>query len=214
MDTEALEALPAFPPELDKWVIPKDTIDLPADIYAEGMLIIDDGYDRSKLNVPGVVHIECAAKWSQQRAPVDPGRPSGSHSATPAAPAVTKEPLSTEPPVPIVDVGPPAQPPLAGTRPPAPLPSRDDTPEVAMQDIIGDTMNAIQARRWYCADSSQPTTVEFWLRIFQVYMQRNTKTAAEWTELQKAFVQYTTREAFTSEHLSVLSPISPPSASC
>ena len=41
---------------------------LPADIYTEGMLIIDDGYDRAKLNVPRVLHIECAARWSQQRA--------------------------------------------------------------------------------------------------------------------------------------------------
>ena len=39
----------------------------PADIYTEGILIIDDGYDRAKLNVPGILHIECAAKWSQAR---------------------------------------------------------------------------------------------------------------------------------------------------
>ena len=78
-----------------------------------------------------------------------------------------------------------------------------------MQDIIANTMKAIQAQRWYCADSSQPTTVELWLRIFQVYMQRNTKTAAEWAEMQIAFVKYITREAFTSKHLSVFSPIIP-----
>ncbi|MFM7988857.1 MAG: hypothetical protein ACKPKO_57040, partial [Candidatus Fonsibacter sp.] len=29
-------------------------------------MIIDDGYDRAKLNAPGVSHIECAAKWSQE----------------------------------------------------------------------------------------------------------------------------------------------------
>ena len=81
-----------------------------------------------------------------------------------------------------------------------------------MQDIIGNTMKAMQARRRCCTDSSQPTTVEFWLRIVQVYMQRNTQTAVEWTERQKAFVKYITREAFTSEHVSVLSPSIPPLA--
>ena len=36
------------------------------------------GYDRAKLNVPGVLHIECAAKWSQERpSQALPGRFSG-----------------------------------------------------------------------------------------------------------------------------------------
>ena len=217
---KALEALPSFPPDLDRWVIPKDSIDLPADIYTDDMLIIDDGYDRSKLNVPGVVHIECAAKWSQERAPVDPGRSSGSHSTTPAAPAATKDLLSTPHPVPIAphwtpapssgDCAARAPSPIAlGTAPPAPLPPSSDTPEAAMQDIITNTMKAVQAQRWYCADSSQPTTVEFWLRLFLVHMQRNAKTAEDWTDTQRAFVKYITREALTSQHLAVLSPIIP-----
>ena len=78
-----------------------------------------------------------------------------------------------------------------------------------MQDIITNTMKAVQAQRWYCADSSQPTTVEFWLRLFLVHMQRNAKTAEDWTDTQRAFVKYITREAFTSQHLAVLSPIIP-----
>ena len=79
VETAALDALPQYPPDLDKWIIPREELVLPADIYTEGILIIDDGYDWSKLNVPGVLHIECAAKWSQewpsQRLP---GRSSGS----------------------------------------------------------------------------------------------------------------------------------------
>jgi hypothetical protein len=62
VETAALDALPKYPPDLDKWIIPKDQLVLPADIYTEGMLIIDDGYDRAKLNVPRVLHIECAAR--------------------------------------------------------------------------------------------------------------------------------------------------------
>jgi hypothetical protein len=36
-------------------------------IYIDGTLIIDDGCDRAKLNAPGILHIDCAAKWSQER---------------------------------------------------------------------------------------------------------------------------------------------------
>ena len=46
---------------------PRDELVLPADICTEGILTIDNGYDRAKLNVPGILHIECAAKWSQER---------------------------------------------------------------------------------------------------------------------------------------------------
>ena len=62
VDRKALDALPAYPPDLDKWVIPKDEILLPTDIYSDDMIIIDDGYDRSLLNFPGVMHIECGAR--------------------------------------------------------------------------------------------------------------------------------------------------------
>ena len=52
---------------------------LPVDVYTDGALVIDDGYDRANLNVPGVLHIECAAKWSQERpSQALPGRSSGS----------------------------------------------------------------------------------------------------------------------------------------
>jgi len=79
VELAALDALPQYPPDLDKWIIPKDELVLPAAIYSDGTLIIDDGNDRANLNVPGVLHIECAAKWSQERpSQALPGRSRGS----------------------------------------------------------------------------------------------------------------------------------------
>ena len=79
MELAALDALPQYPPDLDKWIIPKDELVLPAAIYSDGTLIIDDGNDRANLNVPAVLHIECAATWSQERpSQALPGRSSGS----------------------------------------------------------------------------------------------------------------------------------------
>jgi hypothetical protein len=63
----ALDALPEYPLHLGKWIIPWDDLVSPVDIYTDGILIIDDGYDRARLNVPGVLHIECVAKWSHER---------------------------------------------------------------------------------------------------------------------------------------------------
>jgi hypothetical protein len=62
VEMAALDALPQYPPDLDKWIIPKDELVLPADIYSDRTLKIDDGYDRANLNVLGVLHIECAAQ--------------------------------------------------------------------------------------------------------------------------------------------------------
>ena len=79
VETAALVALPQYPPDSDKWIIPRVELVLPADIYTDGALTIDDGYDRAKLNVPGVLHIERAAKLSQERpSQALPGRSSGS----------------------------------------------------------------------------------------------------------------------------------------
>jgi len=140
VDTAALDALPQYPTDLDKWIIPKEQLVLPADIYTDGMLIIDDGHDRSKLNVPRVLHLELAAKWTQQR-PTQPWSGAGSGSndsfcldheggaSFPVAPAASD-------PVPL--------PPIA---PPRPENTAKDpflehhTPEHAMQEIIA---NAIE----------------------------------------------------------------------
>eukprot|EP00969_Alexandrium_andersonii_P227670 10054686-Alexandrium_andersonii.AAC.1 len=56
------------------------------------MLIIDDGYPRQKLNVPGVAHTACGARWSQERGgdTSTAGCPSSSANA---APGSTSPPL-------------------------------------------------------------------------------------------------------------------------
>ena len=76
VQTAALDALPQYPPDLDKWIIPRNELVLLAGIYTDGTLIIDDGYDRAKLNVPGVLHIPNGARNGPPRhcpaAPVAP----------------------------------------------------------------------------------------------------------------------------------------------
>ena len=73
---------------------------LPADIYTDGVMIIDDGYDRAKLNVPGVLHIECTAKWSHERlAHSSSGCSSGSSDPHDQEPSVTR-PKAIMPPHP------------------------------------------------------------------------------------------------------------------
>ena len=37
-----------------------------ADIYGDDVGFIDDGYDRSKLNVPGLLHLEVAVRWARE----------------------------------------------------------------------------------------------------------------------------------------------------
>ena len=54
---------------MDKWAIPKDEVELPADVYSEHLLIIDDGYNRKLLNVPGVMHVECGVTWKKRDCP-------------------------------------------------------------------------------------------------------------------------------------------------
>ena len=58
----ALAELPAPPEDLEKRLLPRGELELPADIYEDDVVLIDDGYDRNKLNVPGVVHLEVAVK--------------------------------------------------------------------------------------------------------------------------------------------------------
>ena len=58
----ALECCAHIDEDLHRWVIPRGELDLPADIYEDDVLFIDDGYDRSKLNMPGVLHLEVGCK--------------------------------------------------------------------------------------------------------------------------------------------------------
>ena len=204
VETAALDALPKYPPDLDKWIIPKDQLVLPADIYTEGMLIIDDGYDRAKLNVPRVLHIECAARWSQQRA-AQPfaGRSSGSRDeclSEPEASASCPTVRRQFSPVPL----------QSGEQEEAAVdPLEQESPEKAMQNIIGNAVKAVQEQRWVSVDQSQPNTLEFWLRIFTRHMQHYAKPPSDWTETEKAFVKYITRECLQSKVGAALDGIVP-----
>ena len=70
----ALDQLAAEPQDLQRWVIPRGDLDLPADIYGDDVLFVDDGYDRSKINLPGLLHLEVAIKCTRESSS---GRPSG-----------------------------------------------------------------------------------------------------------------------------------------
>ena len=80
-----LAALPEYPPDLDRFVVPAGSLDLPADIYEKDILIVDDGFDRSKLNFPGVMHVELACKLTKEFPSSGPGREG--QLSFPAAPA-------------------------------------------------------------------------------------------------------------------------------
>ena len=64
--TVALEELPTYPEDLQRWVIPRGDLELPADIYGDDVVFIDDGYDRSKLNVPGLLHLEVGVRCGRE----------------------------------------------------------------------------------------------------------------------------------------------------
>ena len=160
--------MPSYPRDLDKWVIPRTEATLPAEIYTDNVLIIDDGYDRSKLDMPGVLHIECGAKWSQVR-DLDPptfchssglssGRSGALSIGAPASPAQKAAAPEADPEAAPMPVLPPP------TEDGGDLPSSQ--PKDAFLEIIGNTKKCISAQRWVSADPSQPSTVEFWLPIF------------------------------------------------
>ena len=68
----ALLDMPVYPADLQSWVIPRGDLELPADIYGDDVVFIDDGYDRSKLNVPGLLHLEVAVKWAHEHSSAPP----------------------------------------------------------------------------------------------------------------------------------------------
>ena len=83
-----------------------------------------------------------------------------------------------------------------------------DSPQDAMQEIIGNAMKAVDAQRWMSADPAQPSTVELWVRIFRVHIQQGVKTPGEWTTQDKsAFVN--AWECLASTDSSVLGSIIP-----
>jgi hypothetical protein len=158
------------------------------------------------LNVPGVLHIECAAKWSQERpSQALPGRSSGftSHlhpEALDDCVLPTSLPLPQNHPNIPQRAAVPAHPPLPRDQAQNVAGMRHyryedthvekDDPKRALQDIFVNAMKGVEAKRWVSSDIAQPNTVEFWVRIFKVHMCHN---ADKWTLQPKDFVQYITR---------------------
>ena len=148
-------------------------------------MIIDDGYDRAKLNVQGVLHIECAAKWSQELpSQALPGRSSGYGRLHPEPLADYNPPTSLElPPKPpnspqrvVVPVRPPfvrdQVQSVAGVRHNKyqDTHAENDDPKRALQDIVVNAMKGVEAKRWVSSDIAQPSMVEFRVRIFKVHV--------------------------------------------
>ena len=142
-------------------MIPRGELDLPADIYGEDVFFTDDGYDRSKLNVPGLLHLEVAVKWNRESssgsqnllnhapeqlpepaAPL-PGGIQGDPSST-AAPAarLPEPPSAAPPPPPIINAGEESG---AGQHA---RPAEGVEFEKAMADIVAQTMKALGFGRW------------------------------------------------------------------
>ena len=203
----ALLELPVYPEDLQSWVIPRGHLDLPADIYGDDVVFIDDGYDRSKLRVPGLLHLEVAVKWSREhsnsplrdgevdrrmavRAPALPEPP-----AAPALDAELPEQLSAAAP--------------AVERPAVPAPETGES-EKAMTDIVAQTVKALGHGRWVSSDTSLPNTVEFWVRLFANDITKEPKEEIRLTEPQKGYVKFITKALYESErgytHLPAMVP--------
>ena len=56
---------------------------------------------------------------------------------------------------------------------------KKDIPQDAMQEIIGNAMKAVGAKRWMSSDPAQTNTVELWARIFRVHIQHGVNTPGE-----------------------------------
>ena len=129
------------------------------------------------------LHIERAAKWSQERpSQALPGRSSGSTAHLhPEALAdcvlPTPLPLPPKPPNSPQRVVVPVRPPLprgqvqsvAGVRHNKyqDTHAENDDPKRALHYIIANAMKGVEAKRWVSSDIAQPNTVELWVRIFQ-----------------------------------------------
>ena len=218
----ALENLPTEPQDLQRFVIPRGDLDLPADIYGDDVLFIDDGYDRSRLNMPGLLHLEVAVKCTRESS--SGGRPSGlvddwesecegsvrssgsgvrraltddsgiSVAAAPAAEHIesTQRPRLQRLSTSISGAAAPAAEHIESTSP-------GSEPEKAMADIIAQTVKALGLGRWVSNDASLPNTVEFWVRLFTHDITKKPREESKLTDPQKGYVKYITKMLYESE---------------
>jgi hypothetical protein len=87
--------------------------------------------------------------------------------------------------------------------------AENDDPKRALQDVVGNAMKGVEAKRWVSSAIAQPNTVELWVRICKVHMCHNVTTTDKWTVVYKDFVKYITRECLTSSDTVVLDCIAP-----
>jgi hypothetical protein len=148
------------------------------------------------LNVPWVLHIERAAKWSQERpSQALLGRSSGS-TAHWHLEALADCALAIPLPLPLVPNSPQgvdlaARPPLPRDQAQSVAGVRQnntevtfaehDNPKSALQDVIVNAVKGVEAMRWVSSDIAQPNTVEFGFRVFKVHAQHNVTTPDKWT---------------------------------
>ena len=159
----ALLDLPVYPEDLQSWVIPRGHLDLPADIYGDDVLFIDDGYDRSKLRVPGLLHLEVAVKWAREHSNAPPRDGADDRGMAARAPALPEPPAA-----PALAAELPKRPIAAAQaveRPAVAAPETGES-EKAMTDIVAQTVKALGLGRWVSTDPSLPNTAEFWVRLF------------------------------------------------
>ena len=203
--TAALLELPTYPEDLQRWVIPRGELELPADIYGDDVVFIDDGYDRSKLNVPGLLHLEVAVRWAREHSSAPTTGSSGDglprdgedDRGTAAPAAELPEPPAAAAPAAELPAPPAAAAPAA-ERPAAAAPEACELEE-AMTNIVAQTMKAVGQGRWVSNDTSLPNTAEFWVRLFANEFTKGPKEEVKLTETQKGYVMLITKALYESE---------------
>ena len=201
-----LDQLPEYPADLDRWVIPAGDLELPADIYEQDILIVDDGYDRRKLDLPGVLHVELCAKWTREypsssaappMLPQLPAAPAAVGARLPLTDAAASHKVPAAPAVQNVKAGRAAGRGLKRRATDGSSPS-DGEAENPMEQIIQNTFKAKGLQRWSSADKSQPNTVEFWFRIYTNSVTSKPATESTLQCDQVEYLKYLTKILFES----------------
>ena len=66
VDADVFNSITPRPPNIDRWVVDPSTVILPADIGTSDIILVDDGYPRSQLDVPGVLHLEVGVHYKKK----------------------------------------------------------------------------------------------------------------------------------------------------
>ena len=201
------------------------------------MILIDDGYSRDKLDMPGVHHLEVSMKLKKQRQDDPPALPAPAALAAPLqaspAPAASLSAPAASLSAPAAclsapSLSAPAAPPKAlpapadGSAQPADAPERylrrvlsdSDSVTTVLKDLTDRTLNAVATKTWFNADPSEPGTVEFALRMFakhakKVATQRDESGGREFTPTEKDFPRFVTKHIFENDSYDALKHLVP-----